>query len=159
MTLSILLIEDSARKMSMITDLIKTRFSFIVDSCSSFQDARAKLLSGHSYALVILDMSIPTRRQTGEDTGGSVRQFGGIEILRFMQRSDVIYPVIVVTQYDKFTVFDTVKTLDQLSSEMANEFSGIFFGSVFFSLSSSSWSRELGRKIHVTLMKGKGQHA
>jgi CheY-like chemotaxis protein len=124
--------------------------------CGSLRDARSVLLDQtFAFDVILLDMSIPMRGATSIDMGGSVRQNGGIELLRLMKRSEIICPVIVVTQFDKFTEYDTIVTLKELTDEMETEFRGTFQGAVYYRASSSAWTKELGRLLHLILIKNR----
>lgn len=152
----ILLVEDSAFKAKEIREYVELNFLAHITECGSLRDARSALLDqGIAFDVVLLDMSIPMRGATSIDMGGSVRQNGGIELLRLMKRSEIKCPVIVVTQFDKFTEYDAVVTLKELTNEMETEFLGTFQGAVYYKASSSAWMKDLGRLLHLILNKNR----
>lgn len=156
----LLLIEDDEVKRQQIRDWLHLAFpSFEVTECGSIQSGLRALLS-QSYALVLLDMSLPTYDVGGDDEGGRPQSFGGREVLKQMRRRHILSPAIVITQYSHFEGSGEVLTLETLSAELETEFPALFVGTVRFNSTLDSWKSDLQASILAALLKGAspGEH-
>jgi CheY-like chemotaxis protein len=94
--------------------------------------------------LALLDMSLPSFDVGPGEPGGRPQGFGGIEVLRSMDRIGLVVPVIVITAYEAFPSGGRQIDLKGLTLELANAHPQTFRGVVFYNSVFSSWSDELG---------------
>ncbi|QOZ75116.1 hypothetical protein XH83_06490 [Bradyrhizobium sp. CCBAU 53351] len=97
--MKVLLVEDDEFK---ATDILKV----LEESLAEAEVLRAmsvtsamKAINSETFALVVLDMSLPTFEMSGPGGGGSPQGQGGLEVLRLARRLQHLSPFIVVTQY------------------------------------------------------------
>src|SRR4051812_42581245 len=96
----ILLVEDEAPKRDNIRSLL-SQMALLegVQEARSVGSAIRALRSG-SFDLILLDMSLPTFDIVAGESGGRPQGFGGVEVLRYMDRFQVTTPAIVVTAFE-----------------------------------------------------------
>jgi CheY-like chemotaxis protein len=87
--------------------------------------------------LVVLDMSLPTFDIGPTESGGRPQGFGGVEVLREMDRKGVRAPVIVVTQYEFFG--EERVSIHELASRLRAEHVDTFSALVFYEAASEQW--------------------
>lgn len=95
-----------------------------------------------AFALVLLDMSMPTFDiGVGED-GGRPQPLAGREVLRHMERKGVSCAVVVVTQLVRFGPDERV-TAPQLDEELRRDHPGNYRGMVYYDATLSGWKDDL----------------
>ncbi len=149
--MKVLIVEDTDIKRKVLSDFIATNYanSDIVEAVS-FQDGVDKLKYG-PYDIVLLDMTMPTYNITSEDAGGKKRPFAGREIISKMFRRKLHYPVIVVTRFDVFPDEHCNITLQELHSQLTDEYSSVYKGYVFYDQVKTGWINDLADKINNIL--------
>lgn len=97
--MDILLVEDDDFKAADIEKVLdEVQPSAHVERATSVT-AALRSITGKRYALVVLDMSLPTFALSGPGGGGSPQSQGGLEVLRLARRLGNAATYIVVTQY------------------------------------------------------------
>lgn len=143
----VLLVEDEAAKRGNIrTVLVQLDLDKQLNEARSVASA-IRALRAAEYSLVILDMSLPTFDITTGESGGRPQGFGGVEVLRYMDRFRVSTPVIVVTAYPAFSQGDQEIDLNSLDRSLAADHPNTFRGIVFYNSMFSTWRDELRRAI------------
>ncbi len=137
----LLLIEDDDYKAFQIRDFLEEE-GYHVDIRSSFQSGMKTLVSD-SYHLLLLDMSIPTFETVKSSQNNRYRPFGGVDILKELQRRELRIPVIVVTQYSVFGEDRENITREDLDESLTEQFESIYQGMVYFDASSLDWTFRL----------------
>src|SRR5664279_1242884 len=101
--MNILLVEDEAPKQqhisSAIFDVQPEAEVRIARSVRSAIDEMRK----RQPDLMLLDMSLPTFDVGPTESGGRPQNFGGSEILRYMDLYELHVPTVVVTAYEAFS--------------------------------------------------------
>lgn len=133
----LLLIEDDDYKAFQIQDFLEGE-GYLVEIRASFQSGMKALVSD-SYHLLLLDMSIPTFETVKTNQNSRYRPFGGVDILKELQRRDLRIPVIVVTQYSVFGEDRENITRENLDESLTEQFESIYQGMVYFDASSLDW--------------------
>lgn len=95
------------------------------------------LLSRGNPELVILDMSLPTFDIGPGESGGRPQGFGGIEVLREMDRREVLAPVVIVTQYEVFG--EERLGIAELAKKLRAEHGDRFVDLVYYDAASGQW--------------------
>jgi CheY-like chemotaxis protein len=97
--MKILLVEDDEFKAADITKVLADSLprAGVLRAMSVTSAMRA--INSDAFALIILDMSLPTFELSGPGGGGSPQGQGGLEVLRLARRLQNPSPFIVVTQY------------------------------------------------------------
>jgi CheY-like chemotaxis protein len=112
------------------------------------------LMRGDRPDLVILDMSLPTFDIGPMEAGGRPQGFGGVEVLREMERKDVTAPVIVVTQYEVFG--EERMSLKELEERLADRHSSRFSGLIFYEAATEQWKQPFGAAVRASLRQEGG---
>ncbi len=110
-------------------------------------------LRNDTYDLALLDISLPSFDVGPGEPGGRPQGFGGIEVLRSMDRYTLDVPVIVITAYEAFPSAGKQINLDTLNAELLKAHPRIFRGLVFYNSVFSTWSDNLRKLILGELQK------
>ncbi len=103
-------------------------------------------LRNSSFDLALLDISLPSFDVGPGEPGGRPQGFGGIEVLRSMDRYTLEVPVIVITAYEAFPSAGKQIDLNTLSADLLKAHPRIFRGLIFYNSVFTTWSDAL-RKI------------
>lgn len=136
--MKLLIIEDDINKQNAICSFIVQRTYFDYDTRSSYHSGLRTLLN-EKYDLLLLDMSMPVYDFTAQETGGRPLALAGRDILFQLRRRKSALKVIIVTQYERFDGL----SLDDLNSDLKNEFPGNYLASVYYSITQDTWQDEL----------------
>lgn len=150
--MNILLVEDEAPKRENIRLVLDQRFPDrrLIEARSVGSAIRA--LRTEKFELIILDMSLPTFDIKVGESGGRPQGFGGVEVLRYMDRLDVVAPVIVVTAYPAFSQGDREIDLGALEKTLAKDHPESFKSVVFYNSMFSTWREELQEAMEKALV-------
>jgi Response regulator containing CheY-like receiver, AAA-type ATPase, and DNA-binding domains len=146
----ILIIEDDDDKLSTLMDFIETEFPLLrVDTAKSFSSGLRLLIKGSDkYAGVLLDMSMPNYDSTAtEPGGGKPESYAGSDLLAQMKLRKINIPTIIVTMFDKHGEEPNRISLEQLTQQLNNQYSPIFRGLTYYSLSEGGWRTSLMTQI------------
>jgi len=105
--------------------------------------------------LILLDMSLTTYDVGPNELGGRPQNFGGMEVLRQMDRLNIIVPVIVITQHERFAGGGREVHLAALHKELVDEHDQVFRGLVYYNSATGSWEKQL-KSMMVRIEKGIG---
>jgi len=145
--MKILLVEDEEpkRKNTLIALKKAVREPVVVEAKSVTSALRE--LRKSKFDLILLDMSMPTFDVGPGEGGGRPQGFGGIELLRSMDRYQLTVPTVVITAYEQFTSGGTQISLDTLQGTLTSSHPATFKGLVFYNSVVASWAEDLKRKI------------
>jgi DNA-binding NarL/FixJ family response regulator len=139
----ILLIEDDKKKSDDIINFINARFPHFDVSLKESYHSGLKSLFKEKYDLLLLDMSMPTWDRSPFENGGEYEKFGGIKILKELNRKKKILPTILITMFDNFGESDNSITLSQMNLVLNNDYDSFYLGSVFYRSDISKWQEDL----------------
>jgi DNA-binding NtrC family response regulator len=94
---------------------------------------------------LLLDMSLTTFDIGPDEPGGRPQNFGGLEVLRQMDRLDIVVPTVVITQHERFESASGEVAIDVLGQELAREFKASFRGLIYYNTSQGAWKVHLKR--------------
>jgi CheY-like chemotaxis protein len=146
--MKLLLIEDEAGKRNAITEHVRSVLGIDAEvvECESLRAGLKELVSGCSYDLVLLDMSMPGFDVSASDPiGGEPESFAGQEIMAQMKLRGLRTPTAVVTQYKAFAK-GTIG-LSDLVDRYKREYSDFFVGAIYYSTAAETWKREMSELI------------
>lgn len=129
----ILIADDEGPKLENIERVVATVFpDSDIGTARSVRSAldvlRAKLVD-----ILVLDMSLPTFNVAPGEQGGRPQNYGGIELLRYMDFYGVDCPVLIVTQYEAFPSEAGHVDLSSLSARLKVDHPGTFKGIIYYS--------------------------
>lgn len=141
--MQLLLVEDDQNKRDRIAAHLAEAFPGIHISvaCSLVSGLRAA--TEISPDLVLLDMTLPNYDGPTEGRPNRMHAFGGEEFLRQAKRRGIATRVIVVTQFETFGDPPDVKTLDDISKKLSENYSGLFIDSIYYHASQTQWQSAL----------------
>lgn len=149
----VLLVEDDQHKAdSIVAAVNECRPSTRVDLQRSVSSAIRSALR-QTADCMILDMSLTTFDVGPEEEGGKPQPFGGVEILRQLDRRDIHIPSLVITQFEQFGYGQEAMDLNELDRWLNKEHGASYRGLVSYSSSSSLWQRKLAEKLTEILGK------
>lgn len=110
----------------------------------SFASALRFLVKNSNIDGVILDMSMPNYDNSKE----APEHFAGRDLLRQCKLRKITKPTFVVTMLDSFGSGNAQINIQQLDSELSEEFSPIYLGIVYYSSAQESWKPQLAKLIN-----------
>lgn len=142
--MSWLLVEDESPKRDAILAFMGEAFPEIeVMIAKSVRSANEQIIK-RKPTLLLLDMSLPTFEIAPNEPGGRPQGFGGIEVIRLMDKEEIVIPIIVITAYEAFAKKDGQPIgFESLRDKLAQDFPALFSGLVFFDPIAGRWSDEL----------------
>lgn len=143
----ILLIEDDEIKRNQINRfLLESLKKADIKIAKSLQSG-LKAIINNDFDFILLDMTMPTFDIGLDEDGGRPRAYGGREILQQMARRQILIPVIVVTQFDRFGKGADSLTLSELDEQLKFIYKNNYLGCIFYNSAVDSWKKDLKRLI------------
>lgn len=94
-------------------------------------------------SILILDMSLPTFDIAAGEPGGRPQGFGGIEVVRYLERDGLAVPIIVVTQHPAIPKDGQMIPLAGIEQMVMEESPSNFKGLVYYNTLTGGWKGEL----------------
>ena len=137
--MKVLLIEDDDYKARQIVEFVNT-LGYEVEVKKAYNSGMMAL-TNNQYDFVLLDMTIPSFELSPEHPTSRIRKYGGRDILNEMERCEIVVPTIIITQYK--VLDDGEKSLEILNEELAEEYSQIYKGLIYYNSSIVDWQEKL----------------
>ena len=149
--MNILIIDDDLNKRERIIEFIKSEYECInIVQKKSYQSALKEIFS-QAYDMVLLDMTMPTFDIDIGEAGGRIRVFAGKEVMRKMIRRKYLFPVVIITQFERFGDDKNEILFDALKEELSSSYPEVFRDMIYYNAASSSWHDILLN--HIKLIK------
>lgn len=147
----VLLVEDEDPKRDhLIACLSRISMQIQLVIAKSVRSAVDELRKEH-FDLVILDMSLPTFDIKINEAGGRPQGFGGVEVMRYMERLEVKTPVVVVTAYEAFSEDGRELDLTSLTAQLNRDHANVFVELIYYNSISGSWEEKLKNTVKSAL--------
>lgn len=141
--MKILIIEDDPNKFNNISDYLKKiDMKIELDRKVSYNSGLKEILKKKN-EVILLDMSIPTYDISNTEDGGTMRTFGGIDILNQIKRYSINIPVIIITQFENFGNDLEKINLLELKNNLDNLNNDCYKKLIYYSASNNKWEKEL----------------
>jgi CheY-like chemotaxis protein len=151
--MAVLLVEDEGPKRENVKAVLE-RLGLLDQVVEAYSVGSAiKQLRSSKFDLVVLDMSLPTFDIVPGESGGRPQGFGGVEVLRYMDRFKADIPTIVVTAYPAFSQGDREIDLTSLSESLARDHPNTFRHLVFYNSMFSTWKEELMNHVREAVSR------
>lgn len=147
----ILLVEDDEIKRRRIVELVTSAVPTAEIREARSRQSGMRALSDGTWALVILDMSMPVYDIAGDEDGGSTLPYGGRDLLRQMERRKIDAPVVVVTQFDTFGEGSDEMSLDEVNSDLKERHGASYLGAIYYHPAYDSWRDDLRRVVEAVV--------
>ncbi|MCK1342737.1 CheY-like chemotaxis protein [Bradyrhizobium sp. GM2.2] len=143
----ILLIEDEVPKQEHILAALKEiRPSASVNVARSVRSAIEAIVA-EPPDLLLLDMSLPTFDVGPKESGGRPQNFGGAEVLRYMDLYERPLPTVIITAYEAFSKGGRPVDHGSLHSQLTQDHPVSYRGLIYYNSLFSEWRRELANLI------------
>lgn len=143
MTIEILIVEDNYHKRERVILFLKEKIpNCIITEAHSFTAGCQCVLDGQ-FAIVLMDMSLPTYDKSPTESGGRFRTFGGREISRKIIRRGINTKIIFITQYESFSDKGRSQSLEDLNQELKEECGTHYLGLAHYDSSKSLWKEQI----------------
>lgn len=149
--MNILIVEDDENKRSQLQLFIHMMFPGAQIAIAKSLQSGLRAILDANHDLIILDMTMPTYDIGIDEDGGRTQPYAGREILRQIERRDIVIPVIVVTQFDRFGEGANALTLKELDQQLRQEHPRDYMGSVFYSAAVEEWKQALHKVMKQTI--------
>lgn len=143
--MKILIAEDNTTKANQIMDLLleKLNLSSAEITLTTNKEETIEVLNIQTFSHLILDMSLPRYKNDIND----IKHLAGKDILIFMRHRRKFIPTVVITQHDVFGHHNSQISLENLTSELKNDFSKLLVDVLAWDSSSEHWKNELTKFI------------
>ena len=153
MNLKILVVEDEAPKREHICSFLQARWPIVdIQTAKSVRAGIQAILQG-DIDLLILDMSLPTFEVSANESGGRPQNFGGAEIMRYMDLYDIEIPVIVVTAYEAFSKAGLAIDHESLNEQLSRDHPRFYKGLIYYNSLFAEWKKDLENLVSINLRK------
>lgn len=140
---NILFIEDNRAKADDVSLFMNENYPEInFEIKESFTSVLRELFKNR-YALLFLDMSIPTREGDANSLINNFEQLGGYQILSEMKRKKKQIPTILITMFNEFGVNSSFFNLNEIDELCMTEFSDFYLGAVYYTSRDATWKEKL----------------
>lgn len=139
----VLVVEDEDPKRDNILSTLADKYPEAKATIARSVSSAIKILRSDIPDLILLDMSLPTFDIGGKESGGRPQGFGGIEVLRYIDRFGADVPVIVITAYEAFAKDGQQIDLRVLGKQLTEAHPDNFRGVVHYNSVYETWQEEL----------------
>jgi CheY-like chemotaxis protein len=145
--MKLLLVEDEGPKREHILAMLAEHSpNSIVDVAKSVR-AAVHYLRNNQPDIVLLDMSLPTFEVDASEPGGRPQGFGGVEVIRYLERYKRKSAVLVITAYEAFPVAGKPVGLEKVREMLVRDHPGTFRGLIYFNSFTGEWREALASAI------------
>ncbi len=156
--MNVLIIEDDEFKQRRIAQVVRESYPKVqLELERSVNSGLSRIVTDRP-DLILLDMSLTTFDVGPGEPGGRPQNFGGIEILRQMERLEINIPVIVITQHERFASGSREVHLSAVQKELKERHEQVFKGLVYYNSAAGGWERNLRAQIKSIVRPQEEQH-
>jgi CheY-like chemotaxis protein len=139
----ILIAEDEDSKLTRLREFVSEAFPN--DEVREARSVRGTIdaLQEKAPDLLLLDMSLPTYDIAAGESGGRPQGFGGIEVVRHMERDEIRVPTLVVTQHPVIPKDGKLVDLKDIEKMVRDETPDNFRGLIYYDTVSGGWKKDL----------------
>lgn len=112
----------------------------------SFTSGLKEVFTGE-YDALLLDMSLPTRDGSPNNSINNFEQLGGHKILSELKRKKKKIPTILITMFSEFGIGKTFMDMVELDEVLKKNFKPIYKGYVYYSSKEETWRKNLSELI------------
>jgi CheY-like chemotaxis protein len=143
----ILLVEDDGFKSGQLKDFLSNlRTDTEIQMARSVASGK-EALRQNRFDVIFLDMSLPSYDIDRYEPGGTPKIFGGSELLGYIDFLDYATPVVVVTQFERFSTGEDEVDIHSLGKNSASDYPDNFKAIVYFNAASEKWKADLTKVL------------
>jgi CheY-like chemotaxis protein len=145
--MDMLLVEDEVPKQERILSFLRENWpSANIRAARSVRSAIKELCESRP-ELLLLDMSLPTFDVGPNEAGGRPQNFGGIEVLRYMDLYEIDVPTVVITAYEAFSKDGKPLDHDSIDVQLHQEHPNTYKGLIYYNSLFSEWRDKLAKLL------------
>src|ERR1039457_1834582 len=141
--MKVLIVEDDEFKQRRIAQVVREAYPDVELSLERSVNSGLSGIVERRPDIILLDMSLTTFDVGPSEPGGRPQNFGGLEILRHMDRLGVVIPVIVITQHERFARGSQEVHLSVVRGELQEQHEQVFRGLVYYNSARGGWEKDL----------------
>ena len=145
--MTVLIIEDDEFKQRRIAQVVRDFRPQTRIVLEKSVNAGLSGLSRERPDLILLDMSLTTFDVGPGEPGGRPQNFGGMEILRQMERLEILIPVVVITQHERFAKGSQEVLLSALHRELKERHGSVFKALIYYNSAAGGWEKMLRAQL------------
>jgi len=145
----ILIVEDDEFKQQRIEHAVRKFQPESEIFCERSVNSGLKGIVAMKPELILLDMSLTTFDVGPGEAGGRPQNFGGMEVLRQMERLGIAIPVIVITQHERFAAGGQEVHLAAVHKELRERHGQVFRGLIYYNSAAGSWQKHLRSHLNT----------
>lgn len=140
----VLVADDEGPKLESIVSVVGPAFPGAELGTARSVRAALDILRQRQTDVLVLDMSLPTFNVAPGEQGGRPQNYGGIELLRYMDFYKIRCPVFIVTQYEAFPDKGGHVDLSALSERLMMEHPATFKDLIYYGgATDETWRQRL----------------
>ena len=147
--MNILVIEDNIYKSDKVMVFLRDKFEGVDITLAQSYSSAKKVLTKKVYDFAIIDMTLPSFDRVPGEPAGESRAFGGMDLVKQMQRKKVRIKFLFFTQYKSFAENDKNYTLESIEILTREKYPDDFLGVVYYDNSSVVWKEELMKLMEL----------
>lgn len=148
MKIKILFIEDNKTKADDVKLYLNNNYDDIDIVIKESFTSGLKELFKNDYSLLLLDMSLPTRDGSPNNSINNFEQLGGHKILSEIKRKKKYIPTILITMFSEFGVGKSFMDIKELDEVLQTSFESFYKGLVYYSSREDNWQNKLKNHIN-----------
>lgn len=152
--MKIAVVEDDDFKCKWIVEAIKRYAPHATIIVGRSVNSGLAVVEANRPDLLVLDMSLTTFDVGPSDTGGRPQNFGGVELLRHLDRLEIRVPTIIITQYSRFDDGTGTLTLEEIRVQLQRQFGDLILDVIHYNSTQGKWRTLLGRLIREHMNEG-----
>jgi CheY-like chemotaxis protein len=150
--MTILIVEDDEFKQRRIAQVVRESIPEATVLLERSVNSGLNRIERTRIELILLDMSLTTFDVGPGEAGGRPQNFGGLEILRQMERKEISIPVIVITQHERFAKGNQEVHLSTVHRELTERHSQVFKGLIYYNSAAGEWEKALRGRLKKLLV-------
>jgi CheY-like chemotaxis protein len=146
---NVLIIEDDEFKANNIKELIVSSGIYSEISLVSSLVEAVEAVNKFDFALVLIDMAIPSHPVVSGGGAPMSLLTGGLEVLLELQSVEKSPPCVIITQYPDIEISGEFYTVDQAADEIKNQLGCTVLECIKYVEGNDSWKIALKKVLHI----------
>jgi CheY-like chemotaxis protein len=149
--MNLLLVEDDSYKREHIKFLLESYLGNVNIYLAASVNQAYRFLEEVSYEIVVLDMSLPNFSTELDPTGGIPVNYGGEDIIDYINKLGLKCKVIFISQYANFKEDTNEVGISEISLKIQLLYAENYLGFVYYNAASDLWKKDLIKFIDMGL--------
>lgn len=146
-----LIVEDDFPKRTSIVELVREKFPDIDLDVAVSVNSAIRFIDSREYDFMILDMSLPNFDGDKDATGGRPVNYGGEDLLDYIDNLEKTTKVIFISQYAKFKEAEDETGIVELAKTMSQTYPEYYVTMIHYNTAFDNWRKELQKSIEEVI--------